>query len=167
MNSKLRRPRSNPAQSGSSANPFRTAMLGEFIPLVVVAGTLAAFQFGGDAWLVGLSDPNRAALLFIWIFVAMLWGAFGVVRHADALADLLGEPYGTLILTLAVIGIEVALISAVMLSGESAPTLARDTMHAVLMIVLNGLVGVALLMGGLRHQCSDETMRRTACTMSS
>jgi Ca2+:H+ antiporter len=56
------------------------------------------------------------------------------------LATLFGEPYGTLILTLAVIGIEVALIVAIMLSGDAVPTMARDTMFSVVMIVLNGLV---------------------------
>lgn len=127
------------------------ARVGEEAPFVVGALSLAVFQFGGDSWLADLSNPLVAAVLFAWLFVAMLWAAFGVVRHADALADLLGEPYGTLILTLAVIGIEVSLISAVMLTGEAAPTLARDTMFAVLMIVLGGGVGLALLLGGVRH----------------
>ena len=82
----------------------------------------------------------------------MLWCAFSVVRHADCLAELLGEPYGTLILTFAVISIEISLISSIMLHGANEPTLARDTMFAVLMIILNGLVGVALLVGALRHR---------------
>ena len=81
----------------------------------------------------------------------MLWCAFAAVRHADSLAELLGEPYGTLILTISVIAIEVAIISAVMLNGKADPTLARDTMLAVVIIVLNGMVGLALLLGGLRH----------------
>jgi Ca2+:H+ antiporter len=82
----------------------------------------------------------------------MLWCAFGVVRHAECLAELLGEPYGTLILTLAVISIEVSLIATIMLHGANEPTLARDTMFAVLMIILNGMVGLALLLGALRHR---------------
>lgn len=135
------------------------ATVRDVLPFIVGAGTLAVFQFGGDAWLTGLDNPPIAALLFTWLFVAMLWATFGVVRQADALADLLGEPYGTLILTLAVIGIEVALISAVMLAGEASPTLARDTMHAVLMIVLNGLVGAALLLGGIFHREQDYNLQ--------
>jgi Ca2+:H+ antiporter len=115
------------------------------------AATTIVFVVYGDAWLVDLSNVLGAAALFAWIFAVMMWCAFGVVRHADCLADLLGEPYGTLILTLAVISIEVALISAIMLTGASNPALARDTMLAVIMIVLNGMVGVALLIGGLRH----------------
>lgn len=129
------------------------------LPFIVSAATLAVFQFGGDSWLSDLDNPVVTALLFIWLFVAMLWAAFGVVRHADALAEVLGEPYGTLILTLAVIGIEVSLISAVMLAGDASPTLARDTMHAVLMIVLNGLVGAALLLGGIYHREQDYNLQ--------
>ena len=70
------------------------------------------------------------------------------MRHAEKLAEYLGEPYGTLILTLSVVGIEVAVISSVMVHGANNPTLARDTIFAVVMIVLNGVVGVSLLVGG-------------------
>jgi Ca2+:H+ antiporter len=104
----------------------------------------------GDPWFAQLSEPWWYALLFVWAFVVMLWLAFAVVRHAESLAVLLGEPYGTLILTLSVVGIEVVLISAVMLTGES-PTLGRDTMFSVVMIVLNGILGLTLIVGGLRH----------------
>lgn len=135
------------------------ALIRTELSFLVGLATLCAFEFGGDAWLSRLDSPMMAVLLFAWLFVAMLWGAFGVVRHAEALAEVLGEPYGTLILTLSVIGIEVALISAVMLSGEAAPTLARDTMHAVLMITLNGLVGGALLLGGLIHREQDYNLQ--------
>jgi len=90
--------------------------------------------------------------LFVWLFAAILTSVFGVVRHAECLAIKLGEPFGTLILTLSVIGMEVLLVSAVMLSGTPDPAMARDTMFAVVMIVLNGLLGVALLAGGLRHR---------------
>ncbi len=128
-------------------------------PLLVGAGTLAIFQFHGDRWLEGLTDPLIASLLFLWLFPVLLWASFGVVRHAEALAEILGEPYGTLILTIAVIGIEVSLIAAIMLTGDANPTLARDTMFAVLMIVLNGLTGLALLIGGLVHQEQDYNLR--------
>ncbi|MEZ5889054.1 MAG: calcium:proton antiporter [Xanthobacteraceae bacterium] len=115
------------------------------------AATTILFLVFGDAWLADLTNFAKVSLLFAWIFVVVLWCAFRVVYHADCLAALLGEPYGTLILTIAVIGIEVSLIAAMMLTGDSDPTLARDTMLAVVMIVLNGMVGVALLLGGLRH----------------
>jgi Ca2+:H+ antiporter len=91
------------------------------------------------------------ALVFAWLFVVMMWLAFAVVRHADCLAVLLGEPYGTLILTLSVVTIEVVMIAAIMVTGDDNPTLARDTLFSILMIVLNGLVGITLLVGALRH----------------
>jgi Ca2+:H+ antiporter len=78
----------------------------------------------------------------------MLWCAFTVVRHADAVAAHLGEPYGTLVLTISVITIEVLLMTSIVLHGDNNPTLARDAMFATLMIVLNGMIGTALLMGG-------------------
>ena len=93
--------------------------------------------------------------MFPWLFAVVLWLSFRVVHHADGLAVLLGEPYGTLILTLSVISIEVIMIAAVMLVGENNPTLARDTMFSVLMIVLNGMLGLTLLLGGLRHHEQD------------
>lgn len=82
----------------------------------------------------------------------MLSSALRVVRHAEHLAVRLGEPYGTLILTLSITFIEVMSISAVMLHGENNPTLPRDTVFAVLMIVLNGMVGLSLLLGGWWHR---------------
>ena len=96
--------------------------------------------------------PLPAALaLFAWLLGVIFWAAFGVVHEAEEIAERLGEPYGTLILTLSIVIIEVALISAVMLGSKAAPTLGRDTMFAVLMIVLNGVVGLGLLVGGFRH----------------
>jgi Ca2+:H+ antiporter len=113
--------------------------------------TTSLFYLYADALVADLAIDAKTIALFFWLFATMLWCAFGVVRHAESLAEMLGEPYGTLILTLAVIVIEVSLISAIMLLGENEPTLARDTMFAVLMIVLNAMVGLALLVGGLRY----------------
>ena len=113
--------------------------------------TLAAMVAFGDHWLNSMSGRWIPLLLFAWLFASMLWLSFSVVHHADCLAAKLGEPYGTLILTIAVIVIEVVMISAVMLTGARNPELGRDMMFAVLMIVLNGLVGISLLLGGIRH----------------
>lgn len=96
-------------------------------------------------------SPLIAGALFLWLLGIIFWSAFGVVHEAEELAELLGEPLGTLVLTLSIVIIEVALISAVMLGSKAVPTLGRDTMFAVLMIVLNGVVGLGLLVGGLRH----------------
>jgi Ca2+:H+ antiporter len=77
--------------------------------------------------------------------------AFGVVTQAEHLARRLGDPYGTLVLTLSIVLIEVILISAVMLGPGEHATIARDSVMAVSMIILNLVIGVALLAGGLRH----------------
>lgn len=98
-----------------------------------------------------LHSPLVGSVLFAWLLGIIIWSAFGVVHEAEELAEALGEPLGTLVLTLAIVIIEVALISAVMLAAKGTPTLGRDTMFAVLMIVLNGVVGLGLLIGGLRH----------------
>lgn len=83
--------------------------------------------------------------------VALILGAsvLAAVYHAELIAYRVGEPYGTLILALAVTIIEGALIVSMMLSdAEAAQTLARDTVFAAIMIVLNGIIGVCLLVGG-------------------
>ncbi len=113
--------------------------------------TTTLFFFFGDVWLADLSNPEWFAFILIWLFSVILLSAFAIVRHAESLAVIWGEPLGTLVLTLSVIGIEVMMISAVMLTGGGKPTLARDTMFAVVMIVLNGMVGLSLLLGGLKH----------------
>ncbi len=101
--------------------------------------------------LARLSQPVWLAVVFTWLFAAVLGSVFSVVRHADHLAVRLGEPYGTLILTLVVTCVEVISISTMMLHGASHPTLVRDTLFAVVMIVLNGMVGLSLLVGGFHH----------------
>ncbi len=116
------------------------------------AVTTILFILFGYGWMGNLANGWMAAGLFAWLFGIILWLAFGVVRHADCLAVKLGEPYGTLILTLSVIGIEAVMIATVMMTGDdSNPSLARDTMFSVVMIVLNGMLGLTLLLGGWRH----------------
>ena len=121
--------------------------------------TTALFLIFGKSWLADLSNPWWFALMLIWLFAAILSSAISVVHHAEGLAVKLGEPLGTLVLTLSVIGIEVTMISAVMLTGEGKPALARDTMFGVVMIVLNGMVGVSLLMGGLKHHEQEYNLQ--------
>jgi Ca2+:H+ antiporter len=88
------------------------------------------------------------------------------VRHAEALAVKVGEPFGTLILTLSVISIEIFTVVMVMLKGENNPLLARDAMFSVIMIVLNGLVGLALLLGGLRHHEQQYNLQGAGAFLS-
>lgn len=102
-------------------------------------------------------NQNFALIVVVNIIslVGILTSAISVVRHADVLAHRLGEPYGSLILTMCIVALEVCLISILMLSGDTAPTLLRDTLYSIVMIVLCGLVGISLLFGGAKHstQC--------------
>jgi Ca2+:H+ antiporter len=127
--------------------------------LVIAWGSVGAFALWGATWLAAPGASIGTVILFAWLLGIVSWCAFGVVGEADHLAELLGEPLGTLILTVCVVGIEVALMAAVMLTAHEAPTLGRDTMFALLMIVLNGVVGLALLLGGLRHREQDYNLQ--------
>ena len=97
-----------------------------------------------------LGDPIWFAGISLWLFGVILFASIGAVRHAEILSGRLGEPYGTLILTIAVTTIEVTMIANVILSGNDHLGFARDTMFAVVMIVVNGLVGLSLLLGAMR-----------------
>lgn len=104
---------------------------------------------------IGFSH-TAAGFAFAAVLLVILFGTvFAAVHHAEVIAHRIGEPYGTLLLTLAVTIIEVALIATIMLGDKSVPTLARDTVFAVVMIVCNGLVGVCILAGGLRYREQD------------
>ena len=120
-------------------------------PLPVSLATTALFLVFGKEWLADLSTTGWFALMLGWLFLAILVSAFAVVRHAEGLAVRLGEPFGTLVLTLSMSGMEMMMIAAVMYTGQGESSLARDTMLAIVMIVLNGLVGACLLFGGLRY----------------
>jgi Ca2+:H+ antiporter len=96
--------------------------------------------------------PSVSGIVFAVVLLAILFGTvFAAVHHAEVIAHKIGEPYGTLLLTLSVIIIEVAVIATIMIGDKSAPTLARDTVFAVVMIVCNGMVGLCILAGGLRY----------------
>jgi Ca2+:H+ antiporter len=100
--------------------------------------------------------PSAAGLVFAGGLLVVLFGTvFAAVHHAEVVAARIGEPFGTLLLTLAVTIIEVALIATIMLGEKAVTTLARDTVFAVVMIVCNGLVGICILAGGLRYREQD------------
>jgi len=100
--------------------------------------------------------PSIGGLLFAMVLLSILFGTvFAAVHHAEVIAERIGEPYGTLLLTLAVTIIEVALIATIMLGEKPQPALARDTVFAVVMIVCNGLVGLCIFIGGLRYREQD------------
>jgi Ca2+:H+ antiporter len=120
-------------------------------PLLGSGATTALFLVFGKGWLDDLSGHLWFGVMLGWLFAAILISAFAVVRHAEALAVSLGEPLGTLVLTLSMSGMEMMMIAAVMYAGSGESSLARDTMLAIVMVVLNGLVGACLLLGGLRY----------------
>jgi len=135
----------------SAPRSWRGAALREW-PLLFSVVTVVLFLTFGPRWLADLTAPAWYVLMLVWPFVAILLSAFALVRHAESLAVKLGEPFGTLVLTLAVTGLEAMMIAAIMYTGPSESAVARDTMFAVMMIVLNGLVGLCLLLGGLRYR---------------
>ncbi|PTW55033.1 Ca2+:H+ antiporter [Breoghania corrubedonensis] len=114
--------------------------------------TCAVFVVYGETLFRGLSNYPILALLFLWLFAAVIGSSLGVVRHAEAISDRLGEPYGTLVLTLSITAIEVMSITAVMLHGDNNPTLVRDTLFSVVLILMGGMTGLSLLLGAIRHR---------------
>jgi Ca2+:H+ antiporter len=117
---------------------------------------LAVLLFAGATAIGYTFTPSPLGIIFAGALLVILFGTvFAAVHHAEVIAGRVGEPYGTLLLTLAVTIIEVSLIATIMLGDKEVPTLARDTVFAVVMIVCNGLVGVCILTGGLRYHEQD------------
>lgn len=110
------------------------------LPLVGIAALVLA--------LLARAIPGVTFVLVLGLIGSIV----AAVHHAEVIAHRLGEPFGTLVLALAVTVIEVALIVSMMLGGgETASGLARDTVYAAVMIILNGLIGASLLVGGRKH----------------
>ncbi len=111
--------------------------------LPVVAAVVLAAGLGG-----------AASGMFIALAVVMLLAAvIAAVHHAEVIAQRIGEPYGTLVLALAVTVIESALILSLMLSNAAkSAAVPRDTVYAAVMIICNGVVGLCVLIGGLHHR---------------
>lgn len=140
-----------PAHAGPHRRDGRSAMLATRAepipwwawvwPLLAGAALAAKASFGVGVILA----PVSAAVLVATVFAA--------VYHAEVVAHRVGEPFGTLVLALAVTVIEGALIVSVMLGGgPESETLARDTVFATVMLICNGLAGLCVLVGGIRHR---------------
>jgi len=100
--------------------------------------------------------PSAGGWVVAAVLLFILFGpVFAAVHHAEVIAERIGEPFGTLLLTLAVTIIEVALITTIMLGDKPQPALARDTVFAVVMIVCNGMVGLCIFIGGLHYREQD------------
>ncbi len=115
-----------------------------------IVAPLAAAAVLGVAW------PTASGFVAALAGVALIAAVFAAVHHAEEIAHAIGEPFGTLVLALAVTTIEVALIVSIMLGGgPDKAALPRDTVFAVFMLVCNGIVGLCLLLGGVRHHEQD------------
>ena len=114
------------------------------VPVVAVAVLAATWG----------SQPTRVMLLIVGAF--LIGSVLVAVHHAEVVAHRVGEPFGSLVLAVAVTVIEVALIVTLMVSGGSeTSTLARDTVFAAVMISCNGIVGISLLVGALRKRVAS------------
>jgi Ca2+:H+ antiporter len=105
------------------------------------------------------------------IFIAMVGigvagSVFAAVHHAEVIAHRVGEPYGTLVLALAVTLIEVALIVSLMVSGgPEAAGLARDTVFAAVMIILTGIIGLSLVVGSAQHHVQSFSLEGVSAAL--
>ena len=113
-----------------------------------------AWAWPAVAWAILLTTffAGAGGLVAAAAGTALIATVFAAVYHAEVVAQRTGEPFGTLVLAIAVTVIEVALIVSVMISAPAEKAgLARDTVFAAVMIVMNGIVGLCLLWGGVRH----------------
>ena len=122
----------------------------------------------GWALLAGLWATSAGGGLFLALLaVGMLGCVLAAVHHAEVIAHRVGEPYGTLLLAVAVTIIEVALIVSLMLTGGPSTTaLARDTVFAAVMIILNGMIGLCMLVGGSRFGEQSFGLRGVSASLA-
>ena len=121
------------------------------LPILIGLSALFSIEFSGVmAWL--LVQPTAIVLTGLGVLSGVvLLLSKSVAIQADWVAELIGQPYGTLVLTAAVITIELALVASTMLTGESNPTLARDSMFSVVMIALTGVTGLCNVLAAVRR----------------
>lgn len=120
------------------------------VRLILGWGAFVALLFVGPLLAPPVPGPLLVTALIIIVGVILVC-AFGVVHEAEHLARRLGDPYGSLVLTLSIVLIEVVLIAAVLLGPGEHATIARDSVMAVSMIILNAVIGLCLLVAGLKH----------------
>ncbi|MCU1773718.1 calcium:proton antiporter [Pseudomonas sp. 13B_3.2_Bac1] len=117
-----------------------------FLLLAVIAACIA---YPLEHWM--LQSGQIVALISGLVLIAFIVAAsMRVAHHAELLAEKVGDPYGTMILTLAAVLVEVVIL-AIMMSNEASATLVRDTIYSAVMLDINGILGLAALMGGLKH----------------
>lgn len=141
----------SPAPAPDGRSPLRTILTpGALLRLVLGWVCVGAMTLAAPLLAAPL-PPLALALMLAAIVAVIVVAAGGAVQQAEALARRLGDPYGTLVLTLSIVVIEVVLIAAVMLGPGDHATIARDSVMAVSMIIMNLVLGLCLLVGGLRH----------------
>ncbi|MCX2862934.1 ionic transporter y4hA [Paucibacter sp. PLA-PC-4] len=141
-------------------NPLKKLPLA--LPLWSLLSPLAAV-----ALLLLLGGAALSGLLIALVSLCLIAAVLAAVHHAEVVAHRVGEPYGSLVLAVAVTIIEVALIVSLMLAGgESANALARDTVFSAIMIVCNGVVGLCILVGGMRHRVLAFRIEGTSPTLA-
>ena len=116
---------------------------------VVVAAFLAGIFFYLEHAILA-AGQSAAWVAFSVLMVAIVALSMRVASHAEVLAHRLGEPYGTMILTFAAVLVEVIMLVIIMLNSD-VPTMARDTVFSAVMIDINGILGLAAIIGGIRH----------------
>ena len=121
------------------------------LPILIGLSALFSIEFSGVmAWL--LVQPTAIVLTGLGLLSGVvLVLSKSVANQADRVAELIGQPYGTLVLTAAVMTIELALVASTMLTGESNQTLARDSMFSVVMIALTGVTGLCNVLAAVRR----------------
>ncbi|MCQ1836176.1 calcium:proton antiporter [Neorhizobium galegae] len=131
--------------------------------IVALAAGFVAYSVEHSVLQAGKTASLIAAAVLIGIIIL---ASTRVAHHAEVLARKVGDPYGTMILTLSAVAVEV-LILAIMMGNTSSPTLVRDTIYAAVMLDINGILGLAALLGGLRHgeQPYNDDSSRTYSVM--
>ncbi|MBV7486237.1 calcium:proton antiporter [Bordetella sp. BOR01] len=117
--------------------------------LLLLAIAAAAVAYAAGARLTA-SGATTAIVSTVLLVAAIICASQRVAFHAEQLAHRLGDPYGTMVLTLSAVLVEVVVLGIVM-SHDPSPTLVRDTIYAAVMLDINGILGLAALMGGLKH----------------
>lgn len=134
----------------------------KFLLLAIIA---TCFAYPLEHWF--LSNGQGIALAAgIALVGFIVCASLRVAHHAEMLAEKVGDPYGTMILTLSAVLVEVVIL-AIMMSNEPSPTLVRDTIYSAVMLDINGILGLAALMGGIKHgeQSYNDDSARTYSVM--
>lgn len=116
------------------------------LPLWTIAVPVVAL--GTELLVHGRTGLLAATMLVVALVAAVL----AAVHHAEVVALRVGEPFGAILLALAVTVIELGLIISIMLGDQPEPTLMRDTIHATVVLVLHGIAALCIVVGALRHR---------------